>query len=68
MLLHIFHLRGILVDVISNPEPQVASVFRRELFSHLGPRSVLATGSILSHPLTEHKNQEMETTLCCLVS
>ena len=69
ILLHVFRLRGLATDVVSDRGPQFTSVFWREFCELIGATVSLTSGF---HPQangqTERKNQEMETTLRCMVS
>lgn len=69
ILLHVVRLHGIPVDVVSDRGPQFTSVFWREFCSLLGASVSLSSGfHPQSNGQSERKNQDMETSLRCLVS
>ena len=68
-LQHVFRLHGLPTDVISDRGPQFTSVFWREFCCVVGATASLSSGfHPQSNGQTERVNQDLETTLRCLVN
>ncbi len=69
VLQHVFRLHGFPQDVVSNLGPQFASRFWKAFCQLIGATANLSSGfHPQSNGQTERTNQEIETTLRCLVS
>uniref|UniRef100_A0A8C5CEZ5 Gypsy retrotransposon integrase-like protein 1 n=1 Tax=Gadus morhua TaxID=8049 RepID=A0A8C5CEZ5_GADMO len=69
LLHHIFRLHGLPTDVVSDRGPQLTSAFWREFCSLVGATVSLSSGfHPQSNGQTERVNQDLETTLRCLVN
>ncbi|KAI3373264.1 hypothetical protein L3Q82_006566 [Scortum barcoo] len=69
MINHVFRIHGLPTDIVSDRGPQFVSVFWKEFCRLLGATVSLSSGY---HPesngQTERMNQELETSLRCLVA
>ena len=69
MIQHVFRLHGLPTDVVSDRGPQFTAQFWKAFLTQLGASVSLSSGF---HPQTngqsERANQDLETTLRCLVS
>ena len=69
VLHHVFRIHGLAVDVVSDRGPQFTSTFWKEFCSLLGATASLSSGfHPQSNGQTERMNQEMESSLRCLVA
>uniref|UniRef100_A0A8C5BNC0 Gypsy retrotransposon integrase-like protein 1 n=1 Tax=Gadus morhua TaxID=8049 RepID=A0A8C5BNC0_GADMO len=69
LLHHVFHLHGLPTDVVSDRGPQFTWAFWREFCSLVGATVSLSSGfHPQSNGQTERVNQDLETTLRCLVN
>ena len=69
VLHHVFRLHGLPTDVVSDRGPQFASTFWREFCTLIGATASLSSGfHPQSNGQTERMNQEMESSLRCLVA
>ena len=69
LLHHVFRLHGLPIDVVSDRGPQFTSAFWREFCSLVGANVSLSSGfHPQSNGQTERVNQDLETTLRCLVN
>ena len=69
MIQHVFRLHGLPTDVVSDRGPQFTSQFWKAFLSQLGASVSLSSGfHPQSNGQSERANQDLETTLRCLVS
>ena len=69
VLQNIFRLHGLPTDIVSDRGPQFTSMFWREFCSLVGASVSLSSGfHPQSNGQTERMNQELETTLRCLIN